>query len=215
MLRFVPLTVRSPLLMANVLSAAADVRGLLEKYLDGVSSTRMDSMREKVVLVSLITICCVGCRPAPSPENGLLGVWQIQVIENITGDGSSINNSPQPSLAIFARSHYSLIWIPGTTGMRAFNQRWFPTDEEKIQRYGEIVMNAGMYTRTASTITVYPVVSRFPEFMGGGRLLYEYQVQGETLILTSLDEYSYDGIKAPWAAAGNRVKLTLMRLGDL
>ena len=172
-------------------------------------------MREKAVLASLMAICCVGCWAAPSPETRLLGVWQIQVIENITASGSSINNSPQPSLAIFTASHYSLIWMPGTTGMRAFKQRWLPTDEEKIQRYGEIVANAGTHTPSDSTITLQPVVSRVPEFMAGGRLLYEYRVQGDTLILTSLDEYSYDGIQAPSAAAGNRVKLTLKRIGDL
>jgi hypothetical protein len=162
-----------------------------------------------------MAICCVGCRPAASPETRLVGVWQIQVIENITASGSSINNSPQPSLAIFTGSHYSLIWMPGATGMRAFKQRWLPTDEEKIQRYGEIVANAGTHTQTDSTITLRPAVSRVPEFMAGGRLLYEYRVQGDTLILTSLDEYSYDGIQAPSAAAGNRVKLTLKRIGDL
>ena len=171
-------------------------------------------MTSKVALASLIAVCSFGCRPAPSPENGLLGVWEIQVIENIASSSSSINNSPQPSLAIFTRSHYSLIWMPGTTGMRAFKQRWLPTDEEKIQRYGEIVVNSGKYTQTESTITAQPVVSRVPEFMGGGRLSYEYRVEGDTLSLTSLDEYSYDGIQAPWAAAGNRVKLTLTRLED-
>ena len=122
-------------------------------------------MREKAVLASLMAICCVGCWAAPSPETRLLGVWQIQVIENITASGSSINNSPQPSLAIFTASHYSLIWMPGTTGMRAFKQRWLPTDEEKIQRYGEIVANAGTHTPSDSTITLQPAVSRVPEFM--------------------------------------------------
>lgn len=143
-------------------------------------------MTNKVVLASLIAVCSFGCRPAPSPENGLLGVWEIQVIENIASSSSSINNSPQPSLAIFTRSHYSLIWMPGTTGMRAFKQRWLPTDEEKIQRYGEIVVNSGKYTQTESTITAQPVVSRVPEFMGGGRLSYEYRVEGDTLSLAAL-----------------------------
>ncbi len=172
-------------------------------------------MIHKVLVASFVTLCSLGCRPAPSAENGLLGVWQIQVIENTTSSGSSINSNAQPSLVIFTRSHYSLIWMPGTTGMRAFKQRWLPTDEEMIQRYSEIVVNSGTYTQTESTITARPVVSRVPEFMGGGTLLYEYRVQGDTLWLTSLDEYSYDGIQAPWAAAGNRVTLTLTRVADL
>ncbi|MCZ6751630.1 MAG: lipocalin-like domain-containing protein [Acidobacteria bacterium] len=171
-------------------------------------------MIHKALLASLVILCSLACRPVPSAENGLLGVWQIQLIENTTSSGSSTNSNPQPSLAIFTRSHYSLIWMPGATGMRAFKQRWLPTDEEMIQRYGEIVVNSGTYTQTESTITTRPVVSRFPEFMGG-TLLYEYRVEGDTLWLTLLDEYSYDGIQNPWAAAGDRQTLTLTRVEDL
>ena len=172
-------------------------------------------MTDKVMVASLIAVCSFGCGLATSPDDALLGVWQIRAIENLGSGGSSVNDNPQPSLAIFTPSHYSLVWMPGTTGMRAFAQRWFPTDAEKIQRYGEIVVNSGTYTATESTITAYPVVSRVPEFMGGGRLVYEYSIAGDTLLLTTLDEYSYDGVQAPWAAAGNRVKLTLTKVEDL
>lgn len=170
-------------------------------------------MTNKMVLVVLVAVT-FACRAASNPENALLGVWQIQTIENIPGDGS-MNNSPLPSLAIFTRSHYSLVWMPGAKAMREFKQRWLPTDEEKIQRYGEIVVNSGTYTQTESTITARPVVSRVPEFMGGGRMLYSYHVDGHTLLLTSMDEYSYDGIQAPWAVAGDRVKLTLKKVAEL
>lgn len=175
----------------------------------------MGLTKHRTVAASLIAVSLFGCRSTPSLDNSLLGVWQVRVIENTTSGDSSINRNPQPSLAIFTQSHYSLIWMPGTTGMRAFKQRWLPTDEEKIQRYGEIVVNSGTYTQTESTITAQPVVSRVPEFMGGGRLVYEYRVEGDTLSLTSLDEYSYDGIQAPWAAVGDRVTLTLTRVGEL
>ena len=172
-------------------------------------------MTKNVVLASLLVVCSVACRATSAHENGLLRVWQIQTIEKTTSAGSSINRSPQPSLAIFTPSHYSLVWMPGATGMRTFKQRWLPTDDEKIQRYGEIVVNSGTYTQTESTITAQPVVSRVPEFMGGVRLLYEYRIDGDTLSLMSMDEYSYDGVQAPWAAASERVKLTLKKVAEL
>jgi hypothetical protein len=161
--------------------------------------------------VLIVTFFLLGCLPNSSMDNALLGVWQIQKIETKTLNGSSVNSDPQPSLAIFTESHYSLVWMPGATGMRAFKQRWMPTDEEKIQRYGEIVVNAGTYTLSGSTLTAHPVVSRVPAFMGGGKMLYEYPVEGDTLWLTTLDEYSYDGKQSPWAAAGTRTTLTLNR----
>jgi hypothetical protein len=166
-------------------------------------------MRKVFALV--IAIHLVGCQ-SPAVENGLLGAWEVSVIESANSKGRSVNQNPQPGLAIFTPTHYSLIWIPGSTAMRAFRDRWVPTDEEKIQRYGEIVVNAGTYSQTESTITARPVVSRVPEFMEGGRLLYEYRVEADTLTLTSVDEYSFDGFQAPWAASGDRVTLTLRRV---
>jgi len=169
----------------------------------------------KALVVFVAAFFFFGCQPNSSVDNGLLGVWQIQKIENKISSGSSVNSDPQPSLAIFTQSHYSLIWMPGTTGMRAFKQRWSPTDEEKIRRYGEIIVNSGTYTLTESTLTAHPVVSRIPEFMGGGRMLYEYHVEGDTLWLTTLDEHSYDGKQSPWAAAGTRTTLELAKVGEL
>ena len=170
-------------------------------------------MNPRVLLLPLITSFCVGCQP-PEPETGgLMGVWVIHQIEYADG---TINSDPEPSQAIFTAENYSLLWIYPPTSLRSFEERWAPTDSEKIQRYGEIVVNSGTYEMTGdSLITLRPVVSRVPGFMGGGTLLYEYRVVGDTLKLTSLDEYSYDGIQAPWAASGSRVKLSLTRVEEL
>jgi hypothetical protein len=74
------------------------------------------------------------------------------------------------------------------------------------------VVNSGVYTvDNDSLMTLHPVVSRVPEFMDGGRLLSGNQAVGDTLWLTSIDEYSFDGVQAPWAEAGNRVALKLVR----
>lgn len=144
---------------------------------------------------------------------GLMGVWAIHQIDYADG---TINADPEPSQAIFTAQNYSLLWIYPSTSLRSFEERWTPTDAEKIQRYGEIVVNSGTYELAGdSLIELRPVVSRVPGFMGGGTLLYEYSVVGDTLNLTSLDEYSYDGIQAPWAATGERVKLSLTRVEDL
>jgi hypothetical protein len=134
-------------------------------------------------------------------------------LDTKTAAGTTVNPSPHPGQAIFTRSHYSLTWIPGETNMREFQQRWVPTDAEKIRRYGEIVVNSGSYEFDHdSLIVLHPLVSRVPEFMGGGRLIYAHRVSGDTLWLVSLDEYSRDGVQAPWAAAGTHVTLTLVRV---
>jgi hypothetical protein len=170
-------------------------------------------MSQNVTTLMLVLLCFTGCSKVSEAESSLIGVWQVEEIEFISPSDTSTNPNPQPSQAVFTTSHYSLVWMPGTTGMRAFQQRWVPTDAEMIQRYGEIVVNSGVYTvESDSLLTLRPVISRVPEFMDGGRLQYGYRLVGDTLWLTSLDEYSFDGVQAPWAAAGNRVALKLIRV---
>ena len=154
-----------------------------------------------------------GCgQPSPATSD-LIGVWRVSRVDFNTSGSIRANPSPHPGQAIFTRSHYSLTWIPGETNMREFQNRWIPTDAEKIQRYGEIVVNSGSYTVDQdSLVTLRPVVSRVPEFMGGGKLIYGYRIRGDTLLLTSLDEYSRDGVQAPWAASGTRVTISLVRV---
>lgn len=162
----------------------------------------------------------LGCGGPDSAEdstssNELAGVWRVTMLEFQSPTDSSINSDPQPGQAIFSDSSYSLVWMPGS-GMRSFQERWMPTDAEKIERYGQIVVNSGMYSiENDSLMTLHPLVSRVPEFMGGGTLTYVYRLSGDTLQLTSLDEYSFDGVQAPWAAARNLVTLTLERVEDL
>lgn len=144
---------------------------------------------------------CSSPPDAAGRQAGLEGVWQVRELEFNSSDGTRVNGDPLPGQAMFSSAHYSLIWMPGDSGLRQFEARWTPTDAEQVRRYGEIVVNSGHYVRQGSALTLWPSVSRVPEFMGGGRLLYQYRRRADTLWLTSLDEYSYDGVQAPWAAA--------------
>ncbi|NIM49123.1 MAG: hypothetical protein GTO22_07660 [Gemmatimonadales bacterium] len=169
----------------------------------------------RIGIGTVATICLlVGCQQ-PRPVCGdLEGAWQITSIREEGPADTSSNLDPQPSVIIFTPSHYSMVWIPGSTATQAFAERWNPTDDEKIARYGEIVVNAGWYELTDSTLTTHPLVARVPEFMGGS-LLYRYQLVGDTLILTTLDEYSYDSVQAPWVGAGTQVTLVLTCIDDI
>ena len=178
----------------------------------GNTSLKMNKTRtfRLVAMLVLMTLGLTQC--ATNSSNQLFGVWRIIEIQRIRSDTFTTNSSPLPSQAIFTPSHYSLVWMPGETAMRQFTTRWVPTEEEMIKRYGEIVVNSGTYTIDGEFLVLRPTVSRVPEFMGGGTLYYEFAIEEDRLILSSYDEYSYDGVQTPGAEQGNTVKLTLEKV---
>jgi len=156
-------------------------------------------------------------------QNSIIGVWKVVEIATDYGSAPDIgpktsqvepNLHPLPSQIIFTNSHYSMIWMPGKEAMTAFAIRWQPTDEEKLRRFGEIVMNTGTYELRDNLLTVHPRLARVPEFMGG-RMVYDCKWSGDHLILTLIDEYTFDGVKAPWAGeSSGHIHLILARLDD-
>jgi hypothetical protein len=141
----------------------------------------------------------------------IVGVWQIKEVARQKG-GEPVADMTIPSVFIFTPHHYSMVWLLSAEPQRAFAERWNPTDAEKIERYDSFVVNTGTYEITKSILTAHPIVARIPEFIGG-RLVCEYQVEGDSLRLKFVDEYTYDGVRAPWVASGRGLILTLVRIG--
>ena len=94
---------------------------------------------------------------------------------------------------------------------RFFAERWNPTDTEKIRRFNSLVVNSGTYEIKGSILTAHPIVARIPEFVGG-KLICEYRLENDTMRLAFIDEYSYDGIQAPWVTSGSGLILKLVRI---
>jgi hypothetical protein len=145
-------------------------------------------------------------------QNSIEGVWRVSDISREYNDQSI--SDPLPSQIIFTNSHYSMVWMPIKEAIPAFETRWQPTDEEKLQRFVEIVVNSGTYSLSGSDLRIKPVVARFAEFIGG---YIDYRVTwvGDDLILTLIDEVTFDGVRAPWVAQRrDKEHLTLVRKED-
>lgn len=141
-------------------------------------------------------------------SKGVVGVWQVTDIgrQNVEG---SMTDKPFPNLFIFTPRHYSMVWVLGAS--EPFAERWKPTDEEKKERFDSMVVNAGTYEIDGATLTAHPMVARIPDFIGG-KLICEFHIENDTMRLKFLDEYSFDGVQAPWVAKGGLV-VTLVRIG--
>lgn len=139
----------------------------------------------------------------------VVGIWQVKEIARQGGSGP-IAGKPLPSIFIFTPRHYSMVWVFGAETQRSFTERWNPTDAEKIERFNSLVVNSGTYEIKESTLIAHPVVARIPDFMGG-KLICEYHIENDMMRLKFIDEYSFDGVQAPWVASGGLI-LTLVRI---
>ena len=168
-------------------------------------------MRKLLFCLSLLSFLGLSSAPVQA-DNSIKGVWRVSDITREYNDQSI--SDPLPSQIIFTNRHYSIVWMPRKEAIPAFETRWQPTDEEKLQRFGEIVVNSGTYSLDGDNLRIMPVVARFAEFMGG---YIDYQVtwNGDDMILTFMDEVTFDGVRAPWVAPHRgKEHLTLVRKED-
>lgn len=140
----------------------------------------------------------------------VLGVWQVKETAR-QNTSSSHADKPLPSIFIFTEHHYSMMWVPSVESQQPFEERWNPADAEKVERFNSLIVNAGTYEIKGSTLTAHPVVARIPDFVGG-KLICEYRIENKTMWLKFLDEYSFDGVQAPWVASGSGLVLILERI---
>ena len=141
------------------------------------------------------------------------GVWKVAEIVVTGADASNVAN-PQPSLFIFAKSHYSMMLIPGNEPRTLFKGEE-PTNQEKMSAFDSFVANTGTYEVTGSTLTIRPIVARYPNFMAGGFSKYQFQMDGNTLWLTekSTDLHHRIGKRVvPSSAPVSETRLKLVRV---
>jgi hypothetical protein len=59
------------------------------------------------------------------------------------------------------------------------------------------VVNAGTYELEEATLITKPLIARVPGF-GGGRAIWKYRIDGDSLYLEMFEEYTKDSTHAKW-----------------
>lgn len=157
-------------------------------------------------------LCSLSCSPPPeqetesaAPTNPLIGVWSVSTVT--PGGGGETISPAQPGLFIFTEGHYSAIYSLGSDPRPRSTASFTPTAEEKIAQYDTIIVNAGTYEVTGSTITMKPMVARSPEFVGGTATA-DFQIAGDVLTLINQSVVDSTGAAPPQALGS----MTLQRL---
>ena len=132
--------------------------------------------------LTLLVLCTTVISAQSSTKKTIEGAWKVTEIVVTGTDASNVAN-PQPGLIIFARKHYSVMWVPGNQPRSLFKGE-DPTNEEKIAAYDSFVANSGTYEVAGTTLTLHPMVARSPNFMAGGVSRVQLRIEGTTLWLT-------------------------------
>ncbi len=118
------------------------------------------------------------------------GVWKIAEVVT-TGANPATNTSPQPSVIIFARGHYSWLSVGGTSPRKQSAAAATPgklTDADKVARYEEwnpFTANTGTFEIKGSTLTRRTLVAKNVGVMSSTTPnAQEFTLEGDTLWLT-------------------------------
>lgn len=141
----------------------------------------------------------VACQQPPSteqvtPANDLVGVWSLVAVD--PGDGAPRIEPSQPGLYVFADDHYSAVFAPGPDPRIKSEVSFQPTPEEMTAQYETIIVNAGTYEISGSTVTFRPMIAKSPGFVGGHQMS-TFRVDGDTLVLTQDMLVAVDGVSPP------------------
>ncbi len=170
-------------------------------------------MSRVMKVFAIMVACGVTLGAQGSVRQPIEGVWKVTEIVVTGADASTISN-PQPSLFIFARSHYSMMYVSDNRP-RAVYKAENPTRDEKLAAFDSFIANTGTYEVAGSTLTIHPIVARNPNYMAGGFDKYQFRLEGNTLSLTekSTDLNARVGQRiVPSTAPASETRLKLVRV---
>jgi hypothetical protein len=129
--------------------------------------------------------------PSSASERSLQGAWRTsEQWEGRPGTAGTTTLATQPSLFVFARRHYSIMYV--TAPRRRFAGE-APTDAEKIAAFDSFVGNSGTYELRGGWFIYRPIVARVPNIVGVPDSI-AYSIRGDSLWLTNLPLVSSGGL---------------------
>jgi len=84
-------------------------------------------MGRRVVLIAVVLVAAAQFITAQTPPS-LQGVWRVTEIV-VTGDGATVNKTPQPGFYIFTKQHYSIVLVNAASARKDFGN---PANPSKL-----------------------------------------------------------------------------------
>jgi hypothetical protein len=148
------------------------------------------TVRISCAVALALVVPALAASPAEAASDSVVGVWKVTEVVT-TGSNAATNGSPQPSLYIFTKGHYSLMGVMGAQPRPLFPVLKTPgsaTDAEKIARYEQwnlFQANSGTYEIKGTTLTRRPLVAKNQDVMIGPPNTAEIKLDGDVMWLVS------------------------------
>jgi len=133
------------------------------------------------------------------------GVWQLNEIVR-TGADAKTYKMTQPSMYLFTKSHYSIIYVDSDQP-RSMDDPQKMTAEQLYKTYvDDFIANAGTYDVSRGKLTFKVMVAKSPSYMKGGNwVAYKVKVVGNAMTLVS-DSDNDGPVKNPTTLKFTRVE---------
>ena len=135
----------------------------------------------------------------------LNGAWQLMKMQLVSANGEQIGFPVGESLFLFDKGYYSITYAFGRRAV-PYQERWHPTDNEKLARFRSVIVNTGRYRLEGTKLLLEPLFALAPEFIGG-KGVFSYAFTGDTLDLTWEQSIAFDGLEYPTGGTVTRLRL--------
>ena len=123
---------------------------------------------------------------ASAQSRSIEGVWSLTEISS-AAPSSTPKLMAQPSMYLFTKKHYSIIYVSSVTPRPEMDDLSTATADDLRKVFVEsFVANAGTYEMKAGKITVRPMVAKSPGYMKAGTMsTLSVKIDGNTMTLTT------------------------------
>jgi hypothetical protein len=140
-------------------------------------------------LISTALVLFASCAPAPEPEATveedtgptIQGVWEIVEIETVGGPDEGIT-VPQATLVIITEQYYSSVRDTAAEP-RPLWESDSPSEKEMLSAANGFNADSGTYEFDGSTLVIRPSVATMPNYMAGGSVSFDCQLEADSLTL--------------------------------
>ncbi len=139
----------------------------------------------------------VSCN-APAAIDPVEGAWEMQSVSWISKERTSGIDKAQPGRILFVDGQYTLMWTSTEEPRVPFKVLSKPTDAETIAAFRSVIYNSGHYSTDGNKLVTTSTMARVPGFEGGQQI-FNYEIEGDFLKLSMVDELYPSGEKPKWS----------------